>query len=46
MYFICDETGLVYRTMPDKTLAEKGDPVKGGKLAKERLTAVVLVEKN
>ena len=29
--FNCDETGLFYRVMPDKTLAEKGDAVKGGK---------------
>jgi len=38
--FNCDEPGLFYRAMPDKTLAEKGDAVKGGKLAKERLTVL------
>ena len=38
--FNCDETGLFYHAMPDKTLAQKGDAVKGGKLAKERLTVL------
>ena len=38
--FNCDETGLFYQAMPDKTFAEKGDAVKGGKMAKERLTVL------
>ena len=33
--------GLFYRAMPDKTLAEKGDAVIGGKMAKERLTVLL-----
>ena len=36
--FNCDETGVFYRSLPDKTLACKGDSVKGGKHSKERLT--------
>lgn len=32
----CDETGLFFRGLPDKTLAEKGKEAKGGKVAKER----------
>jgi len=35
----CLIAGLFYRAMPDKTLAEKGDAVKGGKIA-------MLVERN
>jgi len=38
--FNCDETGLFYRAMPDKSLAQKRDAVKGGKLVKERLTVL------
>ena len=39
--FNCDETGLFYRALPDKTLALKGDKVKGGKQSKERLTVLL-----
>jgi len=39
--FNYDETGLFYHAMPDKTLAQKGDAVKGGKLVKERLTVLI-----
>ena len=38
--FNCDETGVFYRSLPDKTLACKGDSAKGGKLSKERLTVL------
>jgi len=38
--FSCDETGLFHRAMPDKTLAENGDAVRGGKMAKERFTVL------
>ena len=38
--FNCDETGLFYRALPDRTLAQKGDKVKGGKQSKERLTVL------
>jgi hypothetical protein len=34
----CDETGLYYRTLPDKTLSAKGASCKGAKNSKERLT--------
>jgi hypothetical protein len=34
----CDETGLFFRGLPDKTLAERGEQCKGGKLAKQRVT--------
>ena len=36
--FNCDEAGVFYRSLPDKTLACKGHSVKGGKHSKERLT--------
>ncbi|XP_033749246.1 tigger transposable element-derived protein 6-like [Pecten maximus] len=39
--FNCDETGLFFRALPDKTLAEKRKECKGGKLAKERLTVMM-----
>ena len=39
----CDETGLFFRGMPDKTLAEKGDCCKGGKQAKERVSILLTV---
>lgn len=39
--FNCDETGLFFRALPDKTLAKKGESCKGGKLAKERLTVML-----
>ena len=38
--FNCDETGLFFRVLPDKTLAVKGSDCKGGKLSKERLTVM------
>ncbi len=37
----CDETGLFYRTLPDRTLATKGKACKGGKLSKERITVML-----
>ena len=39
--FNADETGLFFRTLPDKTLAQKGEVCKGGKLAKERITVML-----
>jgi hypothetical protein len=36
--FNCDETGLYYCTLPDKTLSAKGASSKGVKNSKERLT--------
>lgn len=39
--FNCDETGLFFRAIPDKTFATKGSECKGGKLAKERLTVML-----
>ena len=38
--FNCDETGLFFRAMPDRSLVRKGDMCKGGKLAKERVTVL------
>ena len=38
--FNCDEAGLFYHAIPDKILAQKGDAVKGEKLAKEMLTVL------
>ena len=38
--FNCDETGLFFRVLPDKTLAVKESDCKGGKLSKERLTVM------
>jgi len=38
--FNCDETGLFWRGIPDRTLALRSDECKGGKLAKERLTVL------
>ncbi|XP_071965525.1 tigger transposable element-derived protein 6-like [Antedon mediterranea] len=38
--FNCDETGLFFRALPDRTLAEKHDDVKGVKSSKERLTVM------
>ena len=37
----CDETGLFFRALPDKTLAQKKSACKGGKIAKERLTVLL-----
>ena len=39
--FNCDETGLFYRALPDKTLAQKKQAVKGGKCSKDRLTVLL-----
>ena len=39
--FNCDETGLYFRALPDKTLATKSDARKGGKMSKERLTVML-----
>lgn len=39
--FNCDETGLFYKLLPEKTLAFAGDPCHGGKHSKERLTVLV-----
>lgn len=36
----CDETGLFFRALPDKTLALKTEKCSGGKLSKERLTVL------
>ena len=38
-----DETGLVFRRTPSKTMKIKGEDCKGGKKAKERLTVCLLV---
>ena len=37
----CDETGLFFRALPNKTFAQKGDRCVGGKMSKERLTVLV-----
>lgn len=39
--FNCDETGLFYKMMPERTLALSGDPCHGGKHSKERITVLV-----
>jgi hypothetical protein len=39
--FNCDETGLFFKTLPDKTLCIKSEDCKGGKLAKEHLTVML-----
>ena len=39
--FNCDETGLFFRALPDKTLAQKKSACKGGKIAKERSTVML-----
>ena len=38
-----DETGFLFRALPDKSLSEKAKKCKGGKKSKERLTAALLV---
>jgi transcriptional regulator with XRE-family HTH domain len=38
--FNCDESGLFYRALPEKTLTLKGKACKGGKASKDRLTAL------
>jgi hypothetical protein len=37
-----DETGLFWRALPSRSLVEKSDAAKGGKLAKERVTMCLL----
>ena len=37
----CDETGLFYRELPDKTLAIKGQECREGKRSKEHVTALL-----
>ncbi|XP_041376848.1 tigger transposable element-derived protein 6-like [Gigantopelta aegis] len=39
--FNCDETGLFFRALPDRTLAYKTQAAKGGKVSKERLTVLL-----
>jgi hypothetical protein len=34
----CDETGLFFQALPNKTLCLKGEKCSGGKLSKQRLT--------
>lgn len=41
--FNCDETGLFYRALPDKTMTLKGETCAGGKISKERLTVLLCV---
>ena len=36
-----DETGLFYRSLPDKSLTVKGEQCNGGKHAKDRITIVL-----
>ncbi len=38
--FNADETGLFYRTLPNRSLVQKGGVTKNGKLAKERITVL------
>ena len=37
-----DETGLIYRALPDKCLFAKSKKCKGGKKSKERLTVALM----
>ena len=39
--FNADETGVFFRTLPDRSLVVKGDSCKGGKRAKDRITALI-----
>ncbi|CAG5051389.1 unnamed protein product [Parnassius apollo] len=39
--FNADETGLIYKLMPYKTLKFKGENCSGGKLSKDRITVMV-----
>ena len=41
--FNMDETGLLFRALPDKTLAVRGSDCAGGKKSKERLTVSLCV---
>lgn len=38
--FNCDETGLYFRALPDKTLSVKGTSSKGTKVSKDRITVM------
>jgi transposase len=38
--FNADESGFFYRQLPTRSLVQKGEPCKGGKKAKERLTVL------
>ena len=37
----CDETGLFYKLLPNKTMTRKGQLCTGGKLSKERITVLL-----
>lgn len=39
--FNCDETGLFYKALPNKTFHKKGTRCTGGKLSKERVTVLL-----
>ena len=39
--FNVDETGVFFRTLPDRSLVVKGDACKGGKLAKDRIITLM-----
>jgi hypothetical protein len=39
--FNCDETGLMFRAIPDKTLTMKNDKCFGRKITKQRLTVLL-----
>ena len=39
--FNCDETGLFFRALPDRTLAAKGEDCSGTKTSKERMTVML-----
>ena len=39
--FNTDKTGLYYRALPNRSLVIKGDPQKGIKISKERMTALL-----
>ena len=39
--FNADETGLIWKCLPDKTLHMKGETCSGGKKSKERITVLV-----
>lgn len=39
--FNCDETGLFFKALPDKTMSLKNEKCHGGKISKERLTVLL-----
>ena len=41
--FNCDESGLFYKLLPNKTLSFKGQKCAGGKLSKDRITVLFCV---